>query len=226
MAVFPFAGGLVSAVFAGMLLRRWSAARKAHLLAWGGALALFALASFAAAVGMFAGWSPTTFALFYLGGAILTPPVLAVGTVYLLAGRPVGHAFAALVGLAALYAAGAFFVADLDSGALDVSAIPSLKEVVPAGVQLLARVYSYGGFAIVVAGAVWSAWRLLRRQTTELRKLAVANLLIAAGVMVNGIAGAFIEVARGAVFSVGLFAGVVLMFYGFLLTVPARRPTT
>ena len=63
--------------------------------AWTIALALFALASAALATGASTGWDSGTFRVFYLLGAVLNVPWLALGTVYLLGGRtrrPTGSA--------------------------------------------------------------------------------------------------------------------------------------
>ena len=73
----------VSAVFAVQLLGRYAAGgRRNHALKyWGAALVLFSLASAMLVVGAAAGWSPLPFRLFYLFGAVLNVPVLALGSV-------------------------------------------------------------------------------------------------------------------------------------------------
>jgi hypothetical protein len=116
--------------------------------------------------------------------------------------------------------------ADISSSGLDVEGIPRGSDVVPPGIRLLSRSYSIVGFVIVVGGAVWSALRLLRQREVRLRRLAGANLLIAAGVTVVAVAS---EVARlgtgsaqGFIFAVGLFVGVSVMFLGFTRTRPPR----
>jgi hypothetical protein len=82
----------------------------------------------------------------------------------------------------------------------------------------LSRYYSYAGFVVVTGGAVWSAWRLARGKTDQLRRLATANVLIAAGTVVVAVGGALARRGQGSVFAVSLLVGVGLMFTGFLRT--------
>lgn len=208
----------MSAAFSFLLLLQWLARRKPNLLAWGAALAMFAVASFAASVGLLAEWTPGWFRLYYLFGAILNVPVLGLGTIYLLGPRPLGHACAVVVAVASGLAAVAVAQTDLDAARLITEGIPRGAEVVPNGIRLLSRIYSFAGSFVVVGGALWSALRLLRRGQRHLRDLVVANLLIAAGTVVVGVGSGFAFRGRGLPFAIGLFVGVCLMFWGFLKT--------
>jgi hypothetical protein len=223
--IFPLAAAVVSGIFATLLAQRWLARSRPHHLAWATALTMFAIASFVASIGVLDVWTPLGFRLFYLFGAILNVPVLALGTVYLLGPRRVGHVFAALVGLATIFAAGAVFTAPLDRAGLVTEGIPSGRAVMPEGVRTISRYFSYTGFAVVVGGALWSAARLGRRKDANLRRLAVANLLIAGGTFVVAVASIFARYGNGSIFSVGLLAGIVVMFAGFMKTqTPAAPP--
>jgi hypothetical protein len=86
-----FCATAVATLFAQATLVRYTRARRPHELAWTIALAMFALASAALAVGTTTGWDNGTFRAFYLLGAILNVPWLALGTVFLLAGPVVGR---------------------------------------------------------------------------------------------------------------------------------------
>ena len=78
---------LVSLAFALSTLERWLDRRRPHEAAWSLALVLFAAGAAALWVGAAIGWSEWAFRLFYLFGPSLNVPVLALGTVYLLADR-------------------------------------------------------------------------------------------------------------------------------------------
>lgn len=79
---------VVSAVFAVQLLRRWATrGRTPATLYWGIALSLFCIASGSLAVGALAGWSSLTFRIFYLAGAVLNVPWLALGSIAINARR-------------------------------------------------------------------------------------------------------------------------------------------
>ncbi|MEO7803545.1 MAG: hypothetical protein ABIS18_03690 [Actinomycetota bacterium] len=220
--IFPLAAAAVSGLFAAQLGQQFFAKRKPHQLAWTLAMLMFSIASFAAAMGMLGGWTPYWFRVYFLLGAIINVPVLALGTLYLLASRRLTHVVSIGVGIFAIFATGAVFTAVLKTDALDVSGrIPRAREVLPDAVLLLARYASFAGFFVVVSGALWSAWKLSRRPDDDLRRLAAANVLIAAGTTVVAAASGFASVkgsVGSTIFSIGLLVGVSTMFVGFLKT--------
>ncbi len=220
MWAFPLAAAGVAGVFSLSLSRDWVAKRRPNLLAWAVALAMFALASGAAAWGLLWGWSSGVFRTYYLFGAVVNVPVLALGSIYLLAPRAAGHVAAAVVAGASLWAAIQVFGAPLNQVALAIPSIPAGSAVIGESSRALSRAYSYSGFNVVVGGALWSAYKLGRRNEDHLRRLAVANSLIALGTLVVAVASGFARYGRGTVFAVGLLAGISIMFAGFLRTRP------
>src|SRR5919206_59958 len=91
VAGLAFIATAIATLFANATAVRWSRSRAPHQGAWTVALALFALASAALATGVGTGWDAGTFRAFYLLGAIVNVPWLALGTVYLLAGPRAGR---------------------------------------------------------------------------------------------------------------------------------------
>src|ERR671938_481976 len=91
VAGLSFLATAVATLFAEATFARWRRKRSPHEAAWTVALALFALASAALATGTSTGWDRGTFRVFYLFGAVLNVPWLALGTVYLLAGERAGR---------------------------------------------------------------------------------------------------------------------------------------
>jgi hypothetical protein len=218
------AAGLVALAFALSTLERWLAGRKPHELAWTVSLLMFSIASFALAAGARGGWNGAAFRTFWIFGAVANVPFLAVGTVYLLAGRRTGHVTAAAVALAVAFAAGVVTMAPFRAP-LPVHRLPQGSEVFDALPRILAGVASGGAALVVFAGAVWSAWRYRGGRMTA------ANVLIALGTAVTGASGLanslFGEMTAFAVF---LVAGIVVIFAGFLVATgagaePARRLT-
>jgi hypothetical protein len=221
---FPLAAAGVSGVFAAIMLRRFFDRGRPHELAWGVALLMFAVASFAAAMGILGGWSDFKFRTYYLFGAIINVPFLGLGTLYLLVPRKIAHAVATVVVATSIYAAGAVFTAQLNNAALNVAgSIPAGSEVMPEAVRTLSRYFSFAGFFVVVGGALASAWRLSRAPGEAARRLASGNILIAAGTFVVAVGSGFARYAAGSIFAIGLLAGVTLMFAGFLRTL-SRLP--
>src|SRR5256886_5554587 len=217
MWIFPLGAALVSATFAFLLGRQWIVRRRPHTLAWTVALAMFMVATLAAAQGVRLGWTPGLFRAYYLFGAMINVPFLAVGTVELLSKRRwMGHVFAALVLVAAAYGAAAMASAHLDAAVLDgVRGIPEARFVITgtALTRTLSRYYSYTSFTIVVLGALWSALRLSRQRSApnaaHLPRLASGNLLIAAGTFFA--APASIAVRLGRVAARGMQVSAALL---------------
>src|SRR5215469_3050653 len=85
-----FLATAIATLFAQATLVRYTKDHRPQDRAWTISLALFALASAALATGTSTGWDNGTFRIFYLLGAVVTVPWLALGTVYLLAGPKVG----------------------------------------------------------------------------------------------------------------------------------------
>src|SRR5262245_40677677 len=80
------AGATVVAVaFPTALLERSFARRRPQELAWSVALVLFACGSLSLWLGASLGWEAWSFRLFYLFGAVVNVPFLALGTLELLA---------------------------------------------------------------------------------------------------------------------------------------------
>lgn len=91
MALFAaLVASAVSGTFCVRLFRRWDRGgrRNAALLAWTIALGMFSVASVALLVGVVVGWSSPLFRTFYLFGAVLNVPWLALGSVLVHARDP------------------------------------------------------------------------------------------------------------------------------------------
>ena len=95
--------------------------------------------------------------------------------------------------------------------------LPSGKDVFGDGTAAyqLPQLISIPSYLILVAGAVWSAWRM--RGRPELRDRFAGTLLIVVGASITAVAGsAFAAVGNAAAFSLALLAGAAVMFWGFL----------
>lgn len=100
VAVAAAAAG-VAALFSVALARRYVFRGRLNpaLVSWSIALAMFAIASLALAVGEAIGWSAWWFRLYYLLGGVLVVPWLALGTVQIGARDPVTLRILGLAGL-------------------------------------------------------------------------------------------------------------------------------
>ena len=213
---------LVALAFAACLYERWLARRRPHELAWTAALVLFAGGSAALWTGAALGWDAPTFRAFYFFGAVANVPVLALGTVYLLAPRHRADLVAAVVGLAVAFAGGVLAVAPL-TGAIQGDSLPQGSEAFGVLPRALAAVASGLGATVVFVGAAWSGVRLVRGRAT--RRLAAGNALLALGTVVLSASGLLNSVAdEMQAFAISLTAGITILFAGFLVTTTGTRP--
>lgn len=226
------AATLVSVAFACCTLERWLNRRKPHEAAWTVALFLFAAGSAALWVATAQGWGEPSFRAFYLFGGVLNVPFLALGTVYLLAGRRLADRVALTVGAIACFAAGVVLVAPIE-GPVRPAEFPSGKEYFGVLPRVLAGLGSGLAATVIIGGALWSAYRLWRGRRrpggaptqVPAGRLAAANLLIALGTLLISAKGLFEGLGDDeTAFAAALASGIVVLFLGFLLT--GTRPAT
>lgn len=225
MWVFPLIATAISLVFAGSLARQYLRRRRPFQAIWSVALLMYAAASFAMFLGVLDGWTAGEFRVYWLFGAILNVPYLAMGEVYLLMKeRVVLAGLLVLLILASLFALWQVGTAQIFGDAL-TKELPRGKEAFGDGsvAYRLAQVLAYPAYVVLVAGCAWSAWKM--RGRPELRDRFVGTLLIAVGATIVAIGsgvGAGLEVVW--LFSVALAAGVAVMFWGFLRVSGPPRP--
>ena len=216
------AASLVAVAFALSTLERWLATHRRHELAWTAALVMFAAAAGALAAGADAGWSGATFRSFYLFGAVTDVPFLALGTVYLLAGRRTGDRTAAGAALFAAFAAGVLVTAPFRAP-LPANQLAQGSRVFAPLPRLLAGVGSAGGALVIFIGAGWSAWQVTR--TGAPRRLFWSNAMIAAGTLVLSTSGTLNSVFGAmTAFAITLLIGITVIFAGFLMATAGPAP--
>ena len=204
--LIAFFAALLTMRLAGILASRWRSSQKPELGWWAAGLAAYALATGALAWGAAAGWDDRVFRLYYLFGALLTAPLLAVGSLRMLGSSraaPVGLVFAGL-------AAGLVVAAPIDP-AVAGSVIPEAQthlELVPL------RIVAILANAIATIVLVAVALRSLRRQP-------LATLLILAGIGVAA-AGSALAGTGTAQTSAFVAAAACLLYAGFATATGAQ----
>lgn len=229
------AASLVAVAFALSTLDRWLRRRRPHELAWTVSLGFFAVGSLALWWAESAGWGLGSFRIFYMAGAVLNVPWLALGTIYLLAGERAGNRVRAwLVPLSGL-TVGIVGFAPTRIG-VSGDELPTGKDVFGVAPRVLAAVGSGVAALIIIVGALWSAWRVWRgrqpsltghRQVSSPGRLVLGNVLIATGTLVLSASGTLAgRLGKDRAFVVTLLVGIVILFAGFLVaTSQRRRPT-
>jgi hypothetical protein len=157
-------------------------------------------------------WTPVVFESYYLFGGILTAPWLALGTLLLLARRPVALGYLAVLTLFTVCAAVLLFAAHVT--AADVAHdVPEGRDFLPVVVRVMAVLGNIAGTVIVVGGALVSGLAL--RHNQRLRSRFQGNLLIAAGVLLAASGGGFAFLGRSGGLAAALALGAAVMYAGF-----------
>ena len=223
MIVLPIAAALIALAFSIQLFTRSGRRGTWYEAVWGLAMLMFAVATGALVLGVLDGWSSVEFRAYWLFGAVLTAPYLALGELYLLIrNRWVAHVLLILLLAATAWAAATVRTAPM-SEAL-AQDFPLGREVFGDGSRAhrLSQYFAFPGYFILVGGAVWSAAQM--RGRAELRDRFFGVLLIALGATVvfigSGVGAGF---GLYAVFAVGHSIGIAVMYWGFLMASRARR---
>ena len=205
-ALLAFAAALVALRLAGALAKRWRETRRPELAAWAWSLAAYAVAAAAIAWGEAAQWDAPTFRVYYAAGALLTAPLLGVGSL-LLTGRRWAIPVALLyVG----FAAGVAIAVPLHGG-LSGHEIPAAQDVLsfwPA--RVLAIIANSLGTLAVVGVAL-----------ATFRRRVIGNALILTGVAVAAIGSATAGLGAGAL-APTLAVASLLLYAGFVAPSRAR----
>ena len=150
-ALLSFAAALVSLRLAGRLL-------SARRFAWGAGLLSFAAAAAAMAWGSAHGWDAPSFRVYYLAGALLSAPLLGVGSLQL-----AGRRWAAPLGPALRRARRRRRGGDAGARRVRTTDVPRAQDHVDAFPRVLAIAgSSLGALAVVIVAAATLRRRPLR----------------------------------------------------------------
>ncbi len=186
--LLSFAAALVSLRLAGLL------ARSRHY-AWAGGVLSFAAAAAAMAWGAAHGWDARVFRVWYLAGALLSAPLLGVGSLLLW-----GRRFAAPLGLAYSGLAVGIAIAMPVHGTFDSTSVPHAQDHVDALPRVVAiAASSLGTLAVLVVAAATLRYRPL------------GNALVVAAICAAAAASALTQSAVAA--AAGCFALAAVLLY-------------
>ncbi|MEZ5265024.1 MAG: hypothetical protein R2755_25320 [Acidimicrobiales bacterium] len=228
---------LVAVAFCCCTGERWLRRRRPYDAAWTAAMACFAIGAAAFFGATAVGWNAALFRIFYLFGGVLTVPVLALGTFYLLADRRLADRIALATALLGAFAAGVVLTAPLHAP-LTPDRLNEGKVIFGVLPRVFAATGSGVGATVVIVGALWSAVRLARtrrradatgRSGLPGRRMVGANVSIALGTLLISAKGPFVALTGSDEigFAFALAAGLVVIFAGVLLAatpVAARSP--
>lgn len=220
MVVFPLVAALIAVACAAMVAIDGRRRPKPDKAAWFIAFALFAIAAGAEVVGAALGWSASLARVYYLAGAVLVVGFLALGELYLLAPGRIGRVAPGAALLVSALAATVVMYAPVDRARLAADGWRAIERG-PVLVALAVAINALGT-VVLVAGALWSAWRFTRRGV--FRHRAIGCVLIAVGTLAVAMGGSVTRLGRPEYLYVAMAVGISLIFAGYLETRRADAP--
>ncbi|MCA1823036.1 MAG: hypothetical protein LC640_01965, partial [Frankia sp.] len=170
------------------------------------------------------GWSGPSFRAYYICGALLSVPWLAMGELELLLRPAVARVVLAFLVLFSLDAAITLAAVPFTDHAVVLgTAIPAGKDFYGGLPLALVVVSNSLGTLVVVGGTLWSGWRARGRGAAAAARFR-GTLVILAGVLAAASGGALTFLGRENALAASLAVGVALMYAGFVLA--SRRPGT
>lgn len=214
-AWLPLIAAFIAAEFTLALIRRLVARHRPHLASWSVSLAFFTLGASALWYGTAFGWSDVSFRLYYLGGALLNVPWLALGQVQLLVKGEAARRW--FLGVTAYSVFSAFIVAFSPLRArVSGFALPSGHDLYDPLPRLLVGVGNGLGALIIIGGVALTIWRGRSQQGAATRSRSLGVGLVAAGVLVAGAGGALSFVGRSSANALAITVGVTVIYWGFI----------
>ncbi|HLX58757.1 MAG TPA: hypothetical protein VKR83_17190 [Ktedonobacteraceae bacterium] len=228
LLVFAIVNVLVTGLFAAVVSRQFAQRRRNYQLFWMIALlmAFFATLSYIIMIisGSTSGAGAVFFRLYYILGAALAPSWLGLGSIALVANRPVTRTCLAVLTLLSLLDAVLIAINPIDMHILSqVAGTPGTGILQPGFWLILTIILNTLGVLAVVGVAVYSGWKLWRRQSEVAGfnpgNLLWANVLILVGDLLNAAAGTTARAfGLSSSFWLVMAAGWIVFFIGVLLT--------
>ncbi len=223
MIAFPAAAAIVSAVC--MIVIGSDAIRRPRpdRNAWSLAFLVFAVAAASEVAGSMFGWSPMLARVYYLSGAVLVVGILALGELYLLLGTRMPSITPGVALLVTAVSATVVWSAPINAALLETAGWTAIERGPP--LVALAASINAAGTAVLVGGALYSAWRM--RGSPELRRRSAGCVLIALGTIVVATGGTLTRFGHRDYLYLAMTVGISIIFLGVMLTrSPGARATT
>jgi hypothetical protein len=223
--IFPLIVTIIAFAFAAILLRQFWSRRRPYQLVWTVSLTLGGVAGVAFILFLAAGRNAVFFKTYYAAGALLMAAYLGLGSIYLLAPRRFANYVAAVLVVLSVVGIALIYGTSISTSQLHAPNIEAGTNLVSGAPVVLIAVLNTFGAVSVIGGALYSAWRVWRRQGPV--RILASNALIATGTILASLAGTLARLTgNGSAFWALLAAGFVVLFSGFILTTMSGRSRT
>lgn len=216
---------IAASLFAADLWQNYRHNPRPHVAAYATGMSMFALATWALFAGVTLGWTGPLYRTFFLFGAILNIPFLALGSMFLVVGRRSGHVMTIALGALTAISTTLTLTVPFENPLPD-SGIPTDIFAAGFGPRLFAIIGGATGTLILVSLALVSAFRFWNRD----RQIVWGNLLIVAGTGAAAWRGTGLALGDAAGFALSLLLAVTSIWAGYKVASgrrrgPAERPS-
>lgn len=213
------AGGAAT-MFAFDLWRDQRSRPRPHIAAYAMGMSLFAIATWSLFIGLTYGWAGPVYRTFFLLGAVLNIPLLALGSMFLVVGRRSGHVMTIVVGAITAIATTLTLTVPFEQPLPD-GGIPHDMFATGFGPRLFAIIGGAAGTTILVILALVSLFRFWRRD----RRIVTGNALILTGTVAAAWGGTGLALGEASGFALSLFVAVTFIWAGYRVASGRRIPT-
>ena len=206
-------------LFALDLWRDYRRRPRPHVAAYGAGMTMFAVATWALFLGLNSFWTGPIYRTFFLFGAVLNIPLLALGSMFLVVGKRSGHVMT--VALGAFTAISTTLVLTVPfQHPLPESGVPHDVFATGFGPRLFAAIGGGAGATILIALAIVSLIRFWRKD----RSIVWGNALIVAGTFAAAWGGTGLALGEAGGFAVSLLLAVSFIWAGYRVASGRRHP--
>jgi hypothetical protein len=220
---FPFITAAVLVALFASMVSQYAARRRPYQVAWAVALGAGLIGTLAFLGSALSGGDPWLFRVYYLGGAVLTAPLLGLGSTLLLPRRGwfwAMLAVAVLAGIAGAVGLAATPIAQGDVAGLGIQ--PGTTLVTGPAVLIPVIAGNTLGTIAVVGVGLWSLWSSIRGQRPW--TVTGGNALIVVATLVIAAAGSLARLGAGAGFWGMTAVGFCVLYAGVAVMGLARAP--
>lgn len=217
-SVLSIVAAAAASLFAFDLWRDYRGRPRPHIAAYATGMTMFAVATWALFVGVTFGWTGPIYRTFFLFGAVLNIPFLALGSMFLVVGKRSGHvmtiAIAAFATIATTLTLTVPFQHHLPEGG-----VPQDMFAGGFGPRLFAIIGGAVGGTILIVLALVSLIRFWNKD----RRIVWGNALILAGTLAAAWGGTGVALGEAGGFALSLLIAVTLIWAGYRVTSGGRR---
>lgn len=218
--ILAVVAGAAATAFTLDLLADYRRRPRPHVAAYAAGIGMFAIATVALAVALATGWTSASYRAFFLFGAVLNIPFLALGSMFLVVGPRAGHTMTILLAGFAAISTTLVTTVPFERPLPRSGVRPDVFPPIDAGFgpRLLAAIGGGTGATILIVLALVSLVRFWNRN----RRIVWGNGLIVAGTLAASWGGTGLALGEDAGFVVSLLVTSILLWLGYRTTRGSR----